>query len=61
MDEFEKAFTSNGNKQYVWLTEDRTRAKLSRKLYGNVVIDRTVFDGQVPVQEVIVDFADGLL
>jgi hypothetical protein len=61
VDEFEKAFTSNGNKQYVWLTEDRTRAKLSRKLYGNVVIDLTVFDGQVPIQEVIVDFADGLL
>jgi hypothetical protein len=61
VDEFEKAFTSNGNKQYVWLTEDRTRAKLSRKLYGNVVIDLNVFDGQVPIQEVIVDFADGLL
>ena len=61
VDEFEKTFTSNGNKQYVWLTEDRTRAKLSRKLYGNAVMDLTAFDGQVPVQEVIVDFADGSL
>ncbi len=61
VDEFEKTYTSNGNKQYVWLTEDRTRAKLSRKLYGNAVMDLTAFDGQVPVQEVIVDFADGLL
>lgn len=61
VDEFEKTFTSNGNKQYVWLTQDRTRAKLSRKLYGNAVMDLTAFDGQVPVQEVIVDFADGQL
>jgi hypothetical protein len=61
MEEFEKTFSSNGNKLYVWLTQDQTRAKLSRKLYGNTEIDLTAFDGQVPVQEVIVDFADGLL
>lgn len=61
VDEFEKSFTSNGNKQYVWLTQDRTRAKLSRKLYGNVEMNLTAFDGQVPVQEVIVDFVDGQL
>jgi hypothetical protein len=61
VDEFEKTFTSNGNKQYAWLTEDRTRAKLSRRLYGNVEMNLTAFDGQVPVQEVIVDFADGQL
>ncbi len=61
VDEFEKAFTSNGNKQYVWLTQDRTRAKMSRKLYGNVEMNLTAFDGQVPVQEVIVDFVDGQL
>jgi hypothetical protein len=61
VDEFEKSFTSDGNKQYVWLTQDRTRGKLSRKLYGNVEIDLTAFDGQVPVQEVIVDFVDGQL
>ncbi len=61
VDEFEKSFTSNGNKQYVWLTQDRTRAKMSRKLYGNVEMNLTAFDGQVPVQEVIVDFVDGQL
>ena len=61
VDEFEKSFTANGNKQYVWLTQDRTRAKMSRKLYGNVEMDLTAFNGQVPVQEVIVDFADGQL
>ncbi|MES2982905.1 MAG: C39 family peptidase [Verrucomicrobiota bacterium] len=61
VDEFEKTFTEEGNKLFVWLTLDRTRAKLTRKLYGNAEIDLTAFDGQVPVQEVIVDFADGKL
>jgi hypothetical protein len=60
-DDFEKIFTENNNRLYVWLTLDRTRAKLSRKLYGNMDIDLTAFDGQVPVQEVTVDFADGRL
>lgn len=60
-DDFEKIFTENNNRLYVWLTLDRTRAKLSRRLYGNMEIDLTAFDGQVPVQEVTVDFADGRL
>jgi hypothetical protein len=61
VDEFEKTFTENNNKLFVWLTLDRTRAKLTRRLFGNVEIDLTAFDGQVPVQEVIVDFADDRL
>jgi hypothetical protein len=60
-DEFEKAYSKDGNKLYVWLTQDRTRAKLSRNLYGNIEINLTAFDGQIPVQEVIVDFAEGHL
>lgn len=60
-DEFEKAYTKDGNKLYRWLTSDKTRAKLSRKLYSNVEIDLTLFDGSVPSQEAIVDFADGKL
>lgn len=60
-DDFEKTFTENNNKLYVWLTLDRTRAKLTRKLYGNAEIDLTAFDGEVPVQEVTVDFAEGRL
>lgn len=60
-DQFEKAFTSKGNKLYIWLTQDKTRAKISRSLYSNVAIDLTTFDGKVPVQEAIVDFADAKL
>ena len=60
-DDFEKIFTEGNNKLYVWLTLDRSRAKLTRRLYGNMEIDLTAFDGQVPVQEVTVDFADNRL
>jgi hypothetical protein len=60
-DDFEKTYTSGNNKHFMWLTADRTRAKLSRKLYGNVEIDLSAFGGEVPVQEVIADFADGKL
>jgi len=60
-DEFEKVYSKDGNKLYVWLTQDRTRAKISRKLYGNAVIEMTAFEGSVPAQEAIVDFADGRL
>lgn len=60
-DEFEKTYSKDGNKHFRWLTADRTRAKVSRKLYSNVKINLTAFDGTVPAQEAIVDFADGTL
>jgi len=60
-DEFEKAYSRDGNKLFTWLTADRTRAKVSRKLYANAKIDLTTFGGAVPAQEAIVDFADGTL
>ncbi len=60
-DEFEKTYTKNGNKLYRWLTSDKTRAKINRKLYGNVELNLTLFEGTVPATEAIVDFADGKL
>lgn len=60
-DDFEGVFSQDGKKHYKWLTQDRTRAKLSRKLYRDVELGLSAFEGAVPVQEVIVDFADGRL
>jgi len=60
-DAFEAEYTVENNRHFVWLTADRTRAKLSRKLYGNVLIGLGAFGGKVPVQEAIIDFADGKL
>lgn len=58
---FEKTFIYKENKLYTWLTKDRTRAKISRHLYHDAEIDLNAFEGTVPVQEAIVDFADGKL
>ncbi len=58
---FEKQFSNEENKLFVWLTENRTRAKFSPTLYDNAEILLTAFDEKVPVQEAIVDFADGKL
>ncbi|MFK7849683.1 MAG: hypothetical protein AB8D78_01795, partial [Akkermansiaceae bacterium] len=60
-DEFEKTYTRGKVKLYTWLTKDRTRAKLSRRLHRNAQINLTAFEGTVPAQEVIVDFAEGKL
>ena len=43
----------------VWLTNDKTRAKLSRYRFSNIEIDLSLFDKQVPVDEVVVDFERG--
>ncbi len=60
-DEFEKKFSDSENPYYVWLTKDRTRAKIGRRLYRNAEINLSLFAGEVPVEEVIVDFADDSL
>lgn len=58
---FEKEFQKDKNPFYVWLTKDKSRAKLSRNLYRNAEIDLSLFDGTVKVQEVIVDFHEDRL
>lgn len=58
-DQLEKDFAGERGKNMKWLTKDRTRAKFSRTLYGNVEIDLTMFEGQMPVEEAVVDFVDG--
>ena len=60
-DEFEENFKKDGNPLYMWLTKDRTRARIGGQFYADAHIDVTAFDGEVPVEEAIVDFADGKL
>lgn len=60
-DDFEKTYTADKNKLFTWLTKDRTRAKISRKLYHNAEIDLKAFEGEVRAQEAIVDFSGGKL
>ena len=58
-EQLEKDFGGANGKLMKWLTKDKTRAKFSRKLYSNVEIDLKALDGQVPLEEAVVDFADG--
>lgn len=60
-EDFEKEFTQGENMMFVWLTKEKTRAKISRNLYRDAEVDLTMFDGKIPVQEVIADFVDGKL
>lgn len=60
-EQFETKFTHGKNKLYVWLTHDKTRAKMIPGLYPNARIELSAFEGKVPAQEVLVDFAEGQL
>jgi hypothetical protein len=58
---FEKHFEAIHPKLFQWITSDRTRAKLSRALYSDAEIKLSAFNGAVPLEEVVVDFAGGRL
>ena len=57
--ELANAFHEDDEFGLVWLTEDKTRAKLSRYRFSNIEIDLSLFDKKVPVDEVVVDFEKG--
>ncbi|MGJ8726529.1 MAG: C39 family peptidase [Roseibacillus sp.] len=54
-----KAFHEDDKFGLVWLTKDKTRAKLSRYRFTNIEIDLSLFEKKVPVDEVVVDFEKG--
>ena len=49
------------NPYFKWLDQKRSRAIFQRRPFSNVTVDLSFFDGQVPLEEVIVDFKDGKL
>ncbi|MEM8954211.1 MAG: C39 family peptidase, partial [Verrucomicrobiota bacterium] len=49
------------NVYFEWLTTVRDRAYFIRRPYTNLSIDLTLFGGEVPVEDVTVDFLDGKL
>lgn len=49
------------NPFFKWLTTARDRAILMRRPYSNLTIDLTMFDGEVAIEEAVVDFVDGRL
>lgn len=55
----EKEFGGEKGQSVRWLTKEKTRAKFSRRLYSNAEIDLTLLEGQVPIEEAVVDFHEG--
>lgn len=49
------------NPYFNWMTQSRDRAVFMRRPYTNLMVDLTLFDGALPVEEVVVDFLDGKL
>jgi Peptidase_C39 like family len=45
---------------FKWLTADRSGARFSKHPYSNVSIELSMFNGQVPVDEVVLDFKNGV-
>ena len=49
------------NPRFKWLTQSKDRAIFQRRPYTNITVDLSLLKGSVPVEEVIVDFANGRL
>ncbi len=58
---FEKPERMEKNVYFEWLTKNRDRAHFIRRPFSNVEVKLSLFGGEVPVEEAIVDFADGKL
>jgi hypothetical protein len=59
LEEKAKAGNFKENPYFKWLTQNHDGARFSRKPYNNVNVDLSMFGGQVPVEEVVLDFKDG--
>ncbi|MFT5469896.1 MAG: hypothetical protein ACI8UO_005019, partial [Verrucomicrobiales bacterium] len=60
----EKAFPyekADKNPYFQWLTTERDRAIFMRQPYTNLTVNLTLFGGEVPIEEAVVDFVDGKL
>lgn len=49
------------NPYFQWLTTDKTRAVFMRHPFANIETNLALFDGEIPAEEVMVDFLDGKL
>jgi hypothetical protein len=62
-EKLEQTFGATGLKEtpyFKWLTADKAGARFSRHPYSNVSVDLAMFNGQVPVEEVVIEFKNGV-
>lgn len=61
-DDLEKLFEKGGwsrNPYFEWLTKDKSRAIFKKKDMSNLKVNLSLLNGEVPIEEAIVDFKDG--
>ena len=61
-DKVEAQFGMTGEAEspfYQWLTSDKSGVRFSRHPYSNVTVDLSVFNGSVPVDELVIEFTGG--
>lgn len=51
----------NKNPYFSWMTKTKDRAVFMRQPFSDLTIDFSIFGGEVPVEEAVVDFAEGKL
>ncbi len=49
------------NPYFKWLTRERDRALFTRRPYTNLAVDLSLFEGALPVEELVADFTGGTL
>jgi hypothetical protein len=52
---------SEKNPYFSWMTKSRDRAVFMKQPFSNLKVDLSLFEGTLPLEEVIVDFANGKL
>jgi hypothetical protein len=58
---YPKPPNASANPYFTWLTADHSRAQFMRDHFVNLRVNLTILDKSVPVEEAIVDFANGKL
>ena len=56
-----KGIQMDANPYFRWVTSTRDRAVFMRRPFSNLSVDFSLFDGEIPLEEAVVDFMDGRL
>ena len=62
-EKLEQTFAATGFKEtpyFKWLTADKAGARFSKHPYSNISVDLAMFNGRVPVDEVVIEFKNGV-
>ncbi|MDB9741525.1 C39 family peptidase [Akkermansiaceae bacterium] len=44
---------------FTWMDEDKQRAIIKKNKFGNVKVGLSIFEGEIPIEEAVIDFEEG--